>query len=519
MIRGVRRLASIVLLGMAACTAPSLRTVPRVVDGEVEHGPFVSPYAYEWFIEGEASASQGRHGEAAMAFENAAAAPADDALLMARLAEEYELSGDSRRADRTLTAALRSYPSSPWVALGQGRIAQYRGEEREAIAAFLRALELAPGWDAPVIALAHSMIATGRRERASAILLDHLGASGRARSERIRGALLDLARLSGDAETLMRALALDPQWTPAARTLEAGKLALENGQPVLAARTLAEALDTPENVALWLQALVKSGDRGEVVSFLAGAGSQGLGEWPERVDLLLKIGEVDRALELLKYAPPAPKVGYATGRALLLHGNYIEAATTLAEVPFGTASFEAARLAFAECSVAQGRHGAAAEALSLAPHDSLAIRRTLAGIYLEEGALKAGLRLFDPKRNLERAALAVLFERAGHFEEAAAYYAAVKVAGLDDAGLRARVSAEKLASVGDRRAAIAVLERWTLAAPDDLYSRVRLVELLAADDQVVGAQKRGKRTLEFVDDPRLRARLIAVLESAAESKY
>jgi thioredoxin-like negative regulator of GroEL len=488
------------------------------VDGELEHGPFVSPYAYEWFIEGEASASQGRHGEAAMAFENAAAAPADDALLITRLAEEYELSGDSRRADRTLSAARRSYPSSPWVALAQGRIAQHRGGESEAIAAFIRARELAPRWDAPVIGLAETLIAFGRTERASAILLAYLGSSPHPRSERARSVLLDLARRSGDAETLARALALDPHLTPAARARETAELALEIGQPALAARVLAPALDMPENVALWLQALIQSGDRAEVASFLEGANRQGLGDLSERVDLLLDIGEARRALELLEFAAPSPKVGYATGRALLIAGNYVEAATILAEVPFGTASFEAARLAFADCSTAQGRPGAAAEALSQAPDYSLAIRKTLAGIYLEEGALRAGLRLFDPKRNLDRAALASLFERAGHFEEAAAYYAAVQAPGLDEARLHARASAERLASRGNRRAAIAVLERWTAAAPDDLYARVRLVELLAADDQVEVAQQSGGRALEVIDAPRLRAHLIAVLERSASAE-
>lgn len=453
-----------------------------------------------------------------MAFENATAAPANDALLLTRLAEEHELSGDSRRADRTLAAARRSYPGSPWVALAQGRIAAHRGEERDAIAAFLRAGELAPGWDAPQVALAELLIASGRPERASAILLDHLGSARHSPSERARSVLLDLARRNGDAETLSRALALDPSSTLAARAREAGKLALENGQPALAARALATALYTPENVALWLQALMRSGGRAEVASFLAGADRRRLGGWSERVGLWLKIGEAGRALELLKSAAPSPKVGYAQGRALLIEGHYLEAATTLAQVPFGAASFEAARLAFAECSAAQGRSGAAAEALSQAPHDSLAIRTTLAGIYLDEGALRAGLRLFDPKRDPERAALAALYERAGHFEEAAAYYAAVKTTELDDVGLRARVLAERLASRGNRRAAIAVLDRWTVLAADDLHARVRLVELLVADDQVVSAQEKGRHALEVVDEPQLRAHLIAVLERSASTK-
>lgn len=145
----VRRLGSIFLLGVAACASPAMRTVPRVVDGEVENGPFVSPYAYEWFIEGEALAAKGQHGQAAIAFENAAAAPDDDVLLMTRLAEEYELSGAYRRADRTLSLARRNDPSSARVALAEGRILQSRGAEAEALSSFARAMDLAPAWEEP----------------------------------------------------------------------------------------------------------------------------------------------------------------------------------------------------------------------------------------------------------------------------------------------------------------------------------------------------------------------------------
>jgi thioredoxin-like negative regulator of GroEL len=482
----------------------------------VEHGAFVSPYAYEWFIEGETSANQGRHDEAAMAFENATAAPADDALLMTRLAEEYELSGDSRRADRTLAAARRSHPDSPWVALARGRIAQHRDEEHEAIAAFIRVQEIAPSWDAPVLALAETLVASGRPERASALLLEFLRSGQPPGSERARRALLELALNRGDAETLSLAIALDPHSTSAARAREAGKLALERGQPAFAARALAAVLTDPENVALWLKALFSSGERAEVATFLGNRNGQRLGDWSERVDLLLKIGDVESALDVLNLVTPSPKVAYARGRALLIAGDYAAAAAALAEVPFGSGSFEAARLALAVCSTVQGRPGAAAEALSQAPHGSLAVRETLAGIYLEEGALRAGLRLFDPKRDLERAALATLFERAGHFEEAAAYYAAInQVDGLGDMGLGARVRAEKLASRGHLRAAIAVLDRWTVAAPDDFYARVRLVELLAEDAQVEVAHERGRRALDVIDEPQLRAHLVAVLERDA----
>ena len=97
-------------LGLSACASSVPRTVPRIVDGEIERGPPVAPYAYEWFIEGERLAVQGRHDDAAIAFETATAAPTGDVLLVTRLAEEYELSGATRRADRALSSARRSFP-------------------------------------------------------------------------------------------------------------------------------------------------------------------------------------------------------------------------------------------------------------------------------------------------------------------------------------------------------------------------------------------------------------------------
>jgi thioredoxin-like negative regulator of GroEL len=489
---------------VAACASPSLRTVPRVVDGQVEHGPFVSPYAYEWFIEGEVSAAKGQHDEAAMAFEAAAAAPADDVVLMTRLAEEYEFSGASRRADRTLAAARRFYPESARVALAEGRIQKYRGTDGDALSSFARAREIAD-----------TLVAAGHAQRAKAILLEYVESSLGMRSEHARRVLIDLARRTGDAGALKRALTLDPSLTSAVRAQAAGELALHAGQPALAARILAEALHTPENVALWLRALVESGDRQEAVAFLATADSDRLGGVVEHVELLLDVGEVDVALRLLEVADPSPRVEYAKGRALLARGDYIEAATVLADVPLGAASFEASRMALAECSMSQDRQGAAAEALSQAPHESLAVRKMLAEIYLEEGNLRAGLRLFDPKRPEERAALAGLFEQAGRFEEAAAYYANVRVGSNGEPQLQARVAAEQLASHGHHRGAIAILERWTALAPDDLYARVRLVELLQADNRAEAAEKRGRRTLEVIDDPLLLAHLVDVLESPA----
>ena len=93
----------------------------------------------------------------------------------------------------------------------------------------------------------------------------------------------------------------------------------------------------------------------------------------------------------------------------------------------------------------------------------------------------------------------------------------VKVASTDPPRIRARASAEQLASRGHQRGAIAILERWTSGAPEDLYARVRLVELLREANRTQAAENEGRRSLEVVDDPLLRAHLIDVLRAPAAS--
>jgi tetratricopeptide (TPR) repeat protein len=143
----------------------------------------------------------------------------------------------------------------------------------------------------------------------------------------------------------------------------------------------------------------------------------------------------------------------------------------------------------------------------MVPHGSLAVRTKLADIYLEANELGPALRLFDAKVSAERAVLASLFERAGRLEEASAYYASVVVGPNDRPALVARVSAERLVSRGLVEGAITTLQRWAMIAPEDLYARVRLVELLHQDGRIEAAHEEGRRTLELIDDPRLKERL------------
>ncbi|MDH3199692.1 MAG: hypothetical protein OEM15_02250 [Myxococcales bacterium] len=505
------RAVSIILLGVAACTPPPPRTIPRVVDGLVEEGAFVSPYAYEWFIEGEVSAAKEEHDYAAIALETATAAPSEDVLLMTRLAEEYERSGASRRADRTLALARRSHPRSALVDLTAGQIKRHRGDLDGALTSFLEAKRQAPKWEEPVIALAETLRAQGHRLRANAVLIEYITVTHEANAEGARRVLVDLARGGGDAETLLRAVSLGEGSNGERKTLMAAQLAFDTGQPALAARLLAETVSAPENRMLWLQALMASGDRKTAREFLGSAKSDELGGPVAHAELFIDVDEPDRALDVLRTAPSSPRAEYAKGMAMLERGDYLEASRALCIVPIGSSTFEAARIACAKSSEVLRRTGAAAEALSLAPHDSLAVRVRLAELYLVQGDLRAALRLFDARLASDRAAVATILERAGHYEEAAAYYATLEVNASADPRTHARATAERLAARRAYGLATTILEAWTTSAPADLYARVRLVELLKEAGQPKTAAERGLATLPFVDDSRLRAHLVSIL--------
>ncbi len=489
------------------------RTVPRVVDGEIERGEFVSPYAYAWFIEGELRAAQHQHDEAAIALETANAAPANDALLLSRLAEEYERSGVSRRADRTLAAARRSDPASAGVLLAEGRIQLERSEPEAALRAFVSAHRLDPDWHQPVFEIARWLDIQGNRERAEALLTDFWSRAEGNEARVAKRELVGRAARSNDAEALRRALALGRGDDDSA-AIAAAELAFAREQPALASRLFQETELQASDPSLRLQAMLGSGQREEAKVMLSRIPSESWGGPPAHAQLWIAAGEPEEALRVLRRAKEGARVSYTKGLALLQSGEYLEAASTLAEVPRGASDFEAARLALAESSEAQRRGGAALESLSLAPIESPDVRQKLGELYVEQGDLRSALRLFDAKNPAERSAIAELYERAGQYPQAAAYYASYTPSALDEPGVRARASAERLAARGLYDPAVAILDQRVIEAPGDLFARIRLVELLGEAGRFSDAVALADTTLPLVDDPRLRRRLNSLRSTA-----
>ena len=498
----------ILLLIIGACAPPPPRTVPRVVNGEVEEGPFVSAYAYEWFLAGEIASTKGAHDEAAIAYETALAAPNEDVLVLTRLAVEYEFCGESRRADRMLSRAARDYPESMYVPLARGHILQARQELEDATVAYREAHKLDPNAVEPVVALAELLHRSGHPLRARALLTEHLEFSQTQDSRAAAALLEELALASGDAEALANALVVTGQSARHAQGhRRAARLALRLEQPSLAARLMADSLANEQDRVSRVWALLAGGRSKEATRFILERGPALFGGRVRYAELLIEADEPRAALAALESEAPSAHVRYLRGEAQLKMGRYSLAANLLSSIPFGSADFDAARLALADCLSTQARFGAALEALSMVTERSVDVRSKLAELHLAKGNLQQALRQFDAKRPEERAALARVFESAGRYEEAAAFYSTAKTDASDAPTTRARAHAEKLAATGMRLEAVRVLQRWTRQAPEDLYARTRLVQLLRETGNETEAEKQATALLPLIADPTLRGQL------------
>ncbi len=496
------------LLCVAACAPPPPRTIPRVVDGRIEQGPVVPAYAYAWFLEGELAAAKGDHEQSALALETALAAPVDDALVLSKLAVEYQLSDEPRRAARTLATANRLYPDSMNVALAKGELLRASGTTDAAMASFQRARRLDPQAQEPVVAIAELLDASGRPLRAQDLLREYVQTSAAVRSHDARRLWVDVARREADAESLALALST----TGKTDAQEAAELALEHGQPATAARILSDTLGSTEQRTLWVKAMLQSGRLEQAAEALSTSDSDVFGGRVEHAELLMAADQLSRVLEVLEPEPGSPHVQYLRGHALLRMEDYLGAVRLLAEVPWGSADFESARGDLADALIALDRAGASAESLGFSESDALALRMKRAEAYWARGNLPAALALFDPQRPQESAAMALLYERAGLLEKAAATYSNIDAAKLDEPRTRALAGAERLAATGRKRGAAAILQRWTSAAPEDFYARTRLIQLLRDLGQTDLARAEALALLPLAHDELLRSQLLTLLD-------
>jgi tetratricopeptide (TPR) repeat protein len=349
---------------LLACAAST--PAPRAPDANAPPGarpaptPFVSPYAYEWFVRAELLRARGEHAAAAEAYQSALTSGDDDAYLLARLAEAREAAGEPAAADDALRAALTLDPRSEAAWLASAHVAQRRGDRARALAALERAEQAVPGSQQAPAELAELLRSTGQPERALAVLERAAGRGPGTATAALR-ARLELARARGDGAALARAAA---DWLAYAggdgellRRTAAELLAA--GQPVLAERVLAALPDDPRDAALRLSVALALARYARVEQLLATVAPHALGGTLTVADAYLQIGKPERASALLAERERSGEDDpnrrlWLEGACQLALGDPAAAAELLVRVPAGSLYYARARTALRQAFGAAG---------------------------------------------------------------------------------------------------------------------------------------------------------------------
>ena len=477
---------------VAGCSAVQPRTVPRVVDGVVEDGAFVPPYAYEWFVRGEVAAAHGRHDDAAIAFETARAAPSEDPHLLARLAKELELSHEGSTATRILQLTQDGAPQSESVWLATGDILAKRQWNTEALAAYQTAIELAPASQKGVLASAALLDKLGQRGRAQQLLLSFLNHNDISQHA-ARHAALQIALKRGDPEAVTTLLQTHGSHTRLNNdVLSAADDALKRRRPTLAL-SLVNALKLKQPTAVQLQAWVATGQSEKVEVALSNQKATDFGNDIERAYLWLQVERPEHTIQTLG-TNKTPTARLLRGYAKTKQQQYPSSATEFSLVPPGASDYEQARVGLIQALSSQGRQNLAIEvgraAIILDP-DKSKLRQLTASL-LADIDLKNALALLRGEVVEEQWKKAELLETHKKFKKAFSLLGAMDDSKATTSAMRARIQAEQLANRRDYEAAANTLDKYVSTSPWDIRSAIRLVELLRLAGRKQDAQ--GKAT-------------------------
>jgi len=353
-----------VALLASACGGGTLPPVARHMGGQRIVGSFVSPYSYEWFVRGELALARGDLGEAAEAFEMARAGPEEDPLVLARLAEVLDRLERTDDADRVLEDGLASFPDSEALWLAGAQIAAGRGDTEEAIAAYRRAMAVAPGSEHGPVALSRLLKDQGAAGRAEELLESFL----RTNPDGVAAlrARLELALGRGDADANARSIEELLRVAPAraGEVIQAAETLFEAGRPALAARVLSAVPKRSVDPQLLLRVLIAAGHRDRAEALLGTLPVESLGGALARARFFLLVGRPRRAREIAELEgalQASPEAALIEGLARLEQGEAGTAAERLMDVPRDASGYPEAQAALIRCLEGQGLEGLASE--------------------------------------------------------------------------------------------------------------------------------------------------------------
>lgn len=339
-----KRVLVFLLLFSCACGGRAY-PVARVVEGEVHVGVFVSPYAYEHFMQAELAVAAGDDETALREYALARTGPADDAYVIARQAAAALRLGRVDEVDALLEAGIALDPESEPITLMMGRVDEGRGEFEAAALHYADAHRFAPHSTEPAQRLAMLL---SQSDAAASVLSSITQTASRPIALRARLALAihqqnaDLA-----AETALALMRVAPVF--ATELLATARTQVEEGRPAMALRLLEHpALQVATTMPLRLRALSATEQneaaRAMVLSYSgAASASQRAHWWWLCGDAELALAEALQAIQ-----SGDAEANYWAGLSAAQLGDAAASVRYLGLVPESSRHHEAARDALAQ---------------------------------------------------------------------------------------------------------------------------------------------------------------------------
>ena len=332
----------------------------RVVDGERVLGRYVSPAAYQHYLQARLCALEGAHAEAVGELRQALGADPDSPELHTLLARSYLELGKLDAAAAAVHEALRCDHDAADALVVRAELEERRGELDAARASLEHAIRAEPAHEEAGLRMAELSVRRGDRADALRWLVRTAAErpNDRALRYEIVGLYEELGR-TADAEAALRHLSADEPSDVDAR-LRLGRLFARTGRLELAVVTLRGAFDLADDVVdtgeALVEALLDTGQQAaarDVVEVVEDRTSRSEAEQRVRVSTLLRrVGRPERARAvLLEVLERRPAVHAARARLGELLAEADELAPALAEwdkvpldAPEGPAAVRAAAL-------------------------------------------------------------------------------------------------------------------------------------------------------------------------------
>lgn len=360
--------------GCSRLPEPRNPSMVRSFNGTLVPGYYVSPAAYQHYIQAQLFANDGRAEEAADELRHALASDGASPYLRTRLAEELLQLGRVDEAREEVEAALHLDPQFPEGYVDLAKVRSRLGDHAGAEVALKRALEIDKSCEDAYLALVGVLRERGQAGRADAVwreMAKNVPGSAQAHEEVGRAELAKGNVKMAESE-LQKAIDLDGGLVDA--RVEYAQLLQGEGRFSDATTQLREAWDHTGDVKLaemYAKLAMASGhepDARELVDRIDDEGG-GRDRRLEVAQLRLITREPDRARsiadEILK-ATESPRARLVAAHALEAQGHIDEALGQLRKVPREAAQFPKAQESLARLLRDSGRYREAIELLGKA---------------------------------------------------------------------------------------------------------------------------------------------------------